>query len=47
MDNMEERIGNVSGCLILCTFAENMVEHPGFESTKKANFDSGMTTLAI
>jgi hypothetical protein len=47
VDNMEERIGNVSGHLILWSFAENMVEHSGFGLTKKADFDSGTTSPPI
>ena len=48
VDNMEERIGNVSGRSICHSSAtENLVEHSGFELTKKADFDSGMTSLPI
>lgn len=48
MDNMEERIGNVSGRTNRCSSpTENLVERSGFELTKKADVNSGMTSLPI
>lgn len=46
VDNMEERIGNVSGRSI-CYFSatENLVEHSGFGLIKKADLKSVMTSL--